>query len=235
MIENKFDLSTLSLSAGTYSIAVKARASGYEDSPSSNAVSYVVAGETVQVSGTWYFNDDLIFYDIYISDVGVNFTSNGKLFDIINAFDGGDGLQYRSNDDVYYTDVWHGDWYDEAYRTITFVGVQTVSREFYEWLMANATRPVSGQWIFNQDIVLVSRDAVVEFISNGIQFKRIDIDNYFVTYTPLVGEKGDQIDAYYYKDGWSDSVYRTIEFLDTQYVSQKFYEWFIEMAVRSST
>ena len=41
-----FDLSTLNLSAGTHTITVKARASGYADSPASNAVSYVVAGDT---------------------------------------------------------------------------------------------------------------------------------------------------------------------------------------------
>lgn len=37
-----FDLSTLNLPAGTHSITVKARASGYADSAESNAVSYVV-------------------------------------------------------------------------------------------------------------------------------------------------------------------------------------------------
>lgn len=40
-----FDLSTLNLSAGTHKITVKARASGFEDSPESEPVSYVVGGE----------------------------------------------------------------------------------------------------------------------------------------------------------------------------------------------
>lgn len=42
-----FDLSTLNLSAGTHTITVKARASGYTDSPASDPVSYVVAGADI--------------------------------------------------------------------------------------------------------------------------------------------------------------------------------------------
>ncbi len=48
-ITKTFDLSTLNLSAGTHEITVKARASGYADSPASNAVSYVVQTETFTI------------------------------------------------------------------------------------------------------------------------------------------------------------------------------------------
>lgn len=47
-----FDLSTLQLSAGTHTIQVKARATGYRDSNFSNSVSYVVAAD-YQVSITY--------------------------------------------------------------------------------------------------------------------------------------------------------------------------------------
>jgi hypothetical protein len=52
-----FDLSTLNLSAGTHEITVKARASGFADSPASNAVSYVVAGDEIAfaIYGTAYY------------------------------------------------------------------------------------------------------------------------------------------------------------------------------------
>ena len=52
-----FDLSALNLSAGTHRITVKARASGYADSPESEAVSYVVASAhliTFTIDGTTY-------------------------------------------------------------------------------------------------------------------------------------------------------------------------------------
>jgi len=57
-----FDLSTLGLPEGTHSITVKARASGYEDSAESNAVSYVV--ETIEGSqGLAYtLSDDGTYY-----------------------------------------------------------------------------------------------------------------------------------------------------------------------------
>lgn len=47
-----FDLSTLGLSAGTHSITVKARASGYEDSDESNAVSYTVGTQEITITST---------------------------------------------------------------------------------------------------------------------------------------------------------------------------------------
>ncbi len=56
-----FDLSTLNLSAGTHEVTVKARASGYVDSPASNVVSYVVAVQQTivfTIDGTTYYAEE---------------------------------------------------------------------------------------------------------------------------------------------------------------------------------
>lgn len=50
----EFDLTQLNLSNGTHNITVKAKASGYRDSEPSNAVSYVVQGETYTVQLSLY-------------------------------------------------------------------------------------------------------------------------------------------------------------------------------------
>lgn len=128
-----FDLSTLNLSAGTHEITVKARASDYADSPASNAVSYVVAGDTVQVSGTWYFNENLgaLQEDNHFEDQMVSFTSNNTAFTSIS--EEMKALMFGSIE-VYF----NGTWANQAYRTITFDGTQHVSQDFYEWFTANA-------------------------------------------------------------------------------------------------
>ena len=138
-----FDLSTLNLSAGTHEITVKSRASGYLDSSSSNAVSYVVAEETPKLSGTWKFNETIDAYWIfeYGSDE-FSFYCDGLMYNGIYCSDTpGWDTEYSSDENsarVYssYDDVWK----DETYRTITIDGEQSVSQEFYEWFTANAVK-----------------------------------------------------------------------------------------------
>lgn len=138
-----FDLSTLDLPAGTHEITVKARASGYADSRRSNAVMYNVGGEVsgeYLVSGTWYFNEKV---DDDTDGEEVRFTSNGTAYDYMR-FDLGypETFIYGNDDgeDVAFIARGTG-WTNQAYRTITFDGVQPVSKEFYEWLCANTDTP----------------------------------------------------------------------------------------------
>jgi hypothetical protein len=151
-----FDLTTLNLSAGTHEITVKARASGYTDSPASDEVSYVVEGdtpdtpteETYTVSGTWYFNYTLTYE--WEGNTKISFISSGEKFMRLRVSSG--VLAYMTFDEergdwitVYSTtrispqnlNPWKG---YEPYRTITFDGVQEVSKEFKEWLEDNAER-----------------------------------------------------------------------------------------------
>lgn len=141
-----FDLSTLNLSAGTHKITVKARASGYMDSPASDPVDYVVAGdtpdtpteETYTVSGTWYFNEKVSLTSETVT-TDVNFYSGD--YSYVRILVGTFGVRYNTkmvSTVAYDTSLGGGAWKYEAKRTITFDGVQNVSKEFKEWLEANA-------------------------------------------------------------------------------------------------
>jgi hypothetical protein len=144
-----FDLSTLGLPEGTHSITVKARASGYKDSDESNAVSYLVESEveeTYTLSGTYVFDEIIDAFEDISQEI--DFISNGRLYDHLRGgvpyHDTGTSLCYYvdSEDDydtAYYIYGEEQDWSSEAYRTITFNGEQTVSKEFYDWFTANAT------------------------------------------------------------------------------------------------
>ena len=101
--------------------------------------------DTIAISSTWYFNEKpqpLKYYQ------EVRFTSNGRTFYAMYGHNDGYADLY------YYESVGAGEygegvfksklngyddtWVDEDYRTITFDGVQYVSKEFYDWLAANA-------------------------------------------------------------------------------------------------
>lgn len=58
--EINFNLDELNLSAGTYTLAVKAKADGYQDSDFSNEVTYTVANAPAdELAGTWLFNETI--------------------------------------------------------------------------------------------------------------------------------------------------------------------------------
>ena len=104
--------------------------------------------EKYTVSGTWQFNETLSFDSIKVLEE-VSFYSNGKQFGCVDV-SSGDGvvsityfkaLGVDDYEHVYIATVdYVKGWENEAYRTITFDGVQTVSKEFYDWLTANAVR-----------------------------------------------------------------------------------------------
>lgn len=60
MSKTTFDLSTLNLSSGTYTITVKAKADGYADSDASNAVTYTKAAIFTRVYLTWASNNSTL-------------------------------------------------------------------------------------------------------------------------------------------------------------------------------
>lgn len=241
-----FDLSTLNLSAGTHTITVKARASGYGDSPASDAVSY--GGDTVQVSGTYYWNETVTFTDEISQAVSCKY-GNTQLVRIstaknVGVQDGnGDyiavwGLWYTDSSSAFQAYVDTKGWKNEAYRTITFDGVQTVSKEFYEWLVANAKRPISGTWKLNTQIPNIATNPFtvdVNFKCNGVQMYGIityDQGEEEVVYDD--GASGSYLRVY--DNGkWLNEAYRLITFDGTQYMENEYYELFILDAVFAFT
>lgn len=70
------------------------------------------------------------------------FVSNGITFFGTYSEEGGRVLNYLTEntpDATRYIEVYNrGVWVNQAYRTITFDGTQTVSKGFYEWFTTNA-------------------------------------------------------------------------------------------------
>ena len=142
-----FDLKTLGLADGTHEITVVAKASGYKDSPPSNAVNYVVGSEqpeTYTISASAYtFKETISYYESFES---IEFNSNGRSYTEMGDLTGDWRLQYgdtRAYNNAYnFTDIdtGAGTWYNNAYRTVNIPLAQTVSREFYNWFTANAVK-----------------------------------------------------------------------------------------------
>lgn len=110
--------------------------------------------ETYTVSGTWYFNEDVITGIDSLPNEEVKFTSNGNLYTLIEGVNISSGLRYDST-----TVYGNTGWVNEAYRTITFDDTQTVSKEFYEWLTGNAAQKLASPRISipEENILLIEQ------------------------------------------------------------------------------
>ena len=95
-----------------------------------------------KLSGTWMFNANISEIP---STEYVNFISNGNKFYEMFLYDG--ILMYRDEgNDEYPTYAYYKDkWPNEAFWKITFIGVQSVSEEFYNWFTANATSTTTDE------------------------------------------------------------------------------------------
>jgi hypothetical protein len=174
-----FDLTTLGLTAGTYSITAKAIANGYLDSAASNAVRYTVVDEEVQdeLAGTWVFNDVLDFtnfkpFDVYFFPPKRSDTSNN--YDKITNYSFDDeppeeALLYNIEGTVGSRVLVYDNnkWEDEAYKTITItskLSEVTNGTDLLAWLKANATKQaivepdgpeeeesMVGTWVFTDN------------------------------------------------------------------------------------
>lgn len=112
---NSFDLSTLGLADGTYSITVVSKASGYANSDPSEAVTYTVGGDGL--AGTWVLNNDLSYANGVnsISDIpvegryfGVNPAGQISEMDITTVTLYPEGVTYMFSirgDETYYDDI----------------------------------------------------------------------------------------------------------------------------------
>lgn len=151
-----FDLSTLELEEGTYSISVVAKADGYIDSAESEAVSYKVAESLV---GTWYFKSTLSLpsSSIYFGHTTVGNTVTVPSIGSCNVKNESSnrslcGVHVYSKWVTFYTgtssitapDVYKsGKWTYSKSQTITFnANADTAKNKdaFLAWLKANATK-----------------------------------------------------------------------------------------------
>lgn len=156
---NSFDLSTLGLADGTYIITVVSKASGYANSDPSEAVEYVVGGESIV--GTWVFNDVI---EQPTSNIRMDFTetftawglSRNTIFVASNSSSTSASVQTHNGAwrDAYYFRSYTGSqnshtrgWQYSNHTVYfpsddyTIVGTVPATREYIlAWLKANATK-----------------------------------------------------------------------------------------------
>lgn len=142
------------------------------------------------LSGTWVFDENptVEFEKTYTESI--KFTSNGDSYSILTAVGhyGYTRITFKnrngdiSADGMYdvYDPTNFGGWEDQAYRTITFDGEQTVSKEFYEWFTDNA-EPLkldAPTISLDGDVVAISTDDNTDSLviyNNGNDVSTIDI------------------------------------------------------------
>ena len=130
------DLKTLDLDDGTYNITVQAEGAGYRDSKPSNSVSYTA---TATISGVWKFNESVLCTEDIVQNI--TFSSNSTQYIRMRVKCVDNGVVYYDysdyDDDIAYDKGWTR---GNEYMTVDFgVEPQRVSRDFYNFIVANAT------------------------------------------------------------------------------------------------
>lgn len=125
------DLTTLTgwndLSAGNHNITIKAKASGYRDSVASESVVVNKAGS----GETWVLNN-ILSGEI---NANANFTSNNTQYTNIELKDSKGDMEMTYSYELVYS---NGNWFDTAYKTVTFE--TTPTGDLLTWLQLNGTK-----------------------------------------------------------------------------------------------
>ena len=232
----------------------------------------VVDTNIYALSGTWVFNTN-----VPISSTGsirndmhqtLSFTSNGNSYNQMYVGTNGGGLMVAycvnvsSLPDGAWTTTYVDDelgtpyWINDAYKTVCFANSQSVSREFYEWFTANATKQedeyvLSGKWVFNNIVRPVNGENIIEnisFTSDGQTFNEMEVCMptemsfgvvyAWLNYGPETSGVGADFQYFgdvftggcaylWYSNNAENLNLRLVDFGSTpQSVSQEFYEWF---------
>ena len=222
------------------------------------AVSDVETPTECTLSGTWVFNETISQLDNYYQEV--SFVCDDISFIGMQDYEGNDGLGYvDAYDDVipaYLSDSGGYRWLTDEYRTITFNGTQTVSREFYEWFTANAVKQqeytLSGTWVFKENPIIPSYvEQPKPTYSVDLQIINFKLpsheDDYEYIKFRYENSNGDYLleyvttrvyrIAYNFTSSTAMSLaMRQIDFGTTpQTVSAEFYDWFTANAVEKET
>lgn len=149
VLGSSVDMTALELAAGTYTITVKAKADGFQDSEFSHSVSYTVAPVEYQLSGKWVFNEPV--WPVFDVPTNINFTSNNESFTGIKMIQSTNGpvvyyiSQSNSSGIIVYDaeDTYYWNIRNVEYQTVDFGSTpKTVSAIFYNWFTANAVQQV---------------------------------------------------------------------------------------------
>ena len=145
---NSFDLSTLGLADGTYSISVVSKAEGYLDSEPSEAVSYTVADDSIV--GTWLIKDKPTLpstAQVLGATSGTNYIGVAAYYNAKKSVLGfsitPSGIRYFYEGNANNWAYWQGVWDDSSAKLVEFndyAQSQSNVQHFLDWLKANATK-----------------------------------------------------------------------------------------------
>ena len=139
-----FNLSTLNLGVGTFTIFVVARASGYNDSAQSDSVTYIVEKKTLLLAGKYVFNETPDLSKTIIQPLNTRITVGSSTYTITNISVGWDGIAYTTiegNKIVVYDG---STWTSDKLRNIELLENAEVTTSFYEWFFQSVTKQKIG-------------------------------------------------------------------------------------------
>lgn len=234
-MSKSYDLSTsanwANLAAGSHTVKLKAKGSGYADSPFSNEVSVTKAASTKTLeAGTYKWVDSpaanfISYFNLAgQGDIDIDFDSAGVAFGSIS-------IEYASSYSVYvpparftvYSSI--SGWVFDDYQTITLVTPQTVSADFYEWAITggNLVKQEGETWVLNETLSSVTFNIYASyFYCDSYRYSGIE-RTFVVNGTNFMGYRDPQNDGdvvvvwsanHHYETGkyWLDEKYRTITF-----------------------
>ena len=137
-------------------------------------------------------------------------------------------------------------WTSQQYRVVDFgTSAQNCSKVFYDWIVENQTTepvgedlvPISGKWKFNQNITLptktIEQSVAYSYGSNYVGYVG---DGFHITTSGIsFGSIENKFPPYSTALGWDMSLYWYVDFIEEQYVTQTFYDWFTSNATPQST
>lgn len=261
--EINFEVSALDFAMGNHTLVVKAKADGYEDSDYSNEVVYNVAndntGSTAEISGVWTFGDT-VDIDTVMTQDNITVYIHGNMYIIIetNIEDGTTHIYAVKQDSedtiaLYSMTEMGGGWTDEHFKQWDFGSEpQIVTKEFYDWLTANATQTstqtstaeISGLWTLNETVTIdkeISQSGVNIGMADGYIYLSIDLviqDDSVYIFAIMNDDAGTQETFYamnsFNEGGWVDDAMRDWDFSsEPQTVSIEFYNWLTANATQT--
>ena len=196
------------------------------------------------LSGKWLWNDDVNKVDISQS---ITFTNCDTEYDQISMYKlpEEDAKMYVIDYSGFYT--YMDTWISEEYKIVDFgTESQEVSKEFYEWFIANAspyeeeTYELSGTWLWNDDAFYdISEEMTIvqsiNFTVGDSEYSSMDYERRLYSED---GKSGYINMLYYDSDivltfGYVDAIFdEVIDFgSELQEVSKEFYDWFMANAI----
>lgn len=173
--------------------------------------------DLAEISGTWRFKDGI--NSMNIPNQSVLFNSYGLIFTKIEKAikDYEDVLYVNDNDATACVAYRNNELNDEGYRTITFYGTQTVSKEFYDFILENAVRQDITFKIGSNEYKALKDMTWIEWLGSEYNIDNFMFyDNKIVNLEKYYVAESEQIDGINYFVSSGDTIKENYLYILTQ-------------------